>query len=74
MAKIYIGDKLCGTLPGTIEISKLYTVNCDLVGNYVKIDNGRPTNKVLGFAEVEVYAQRTSDLHKVALQTPTSSG
>ena len=38
---VYVGDKLCGTLPNDIEKSKLYTIECNTVGDYIKIVTGR---------------------------------
>ena len=54
-AKIYVGEKLCGTLPAKVEKSKLYTFDCETVGNFVKIFTGRDDGK-LTFANLEVYA------------------
>ena len=40
-AKIYIGDMLCATMPANVEKSKLYTFECQLVGDHIKILTGR---------------------------------
>ena len=41
-ARIYIGDKLVGTLPDNVKKGKLYTFEkCDADGNFVKIVTGR---------------------------------
>ena len=51
-ANVYIGSTLCGTLPETIEIGKVYPVTCNVVGDFVKL----VTESIkLSFAEVEVY-------------------
>ena len=56
-AKVYIGGKLCGTLPEEVEKSKVYTFKCDTVGDYVKIVTGRnDTDQRLTFSNVAVYA------------------
>ena len=36
-AKVYIGTTLCGTLPGTLEQGKIYSIPCDAAGDYVKL-------------------------------------
>ena len=54
-AKVYVGDKLCGTFPSVVEKSKVYSFLCEACfGDYVRIVTGRSDNK-LAFANVEVY-------------------
>ena len=49
---------MCGTFPTEVEASKVYTFNCSVTGNYVKIVTGRnDSDKLIAFAEVEVYAK-----------------
>ena len=36
-AKVYVGSTLCGTLPEGVEKSKMYSVDCNVFGQYVKI-------------------------------------
>ena len=56
-AKVYVGNKLCGTFPGNVESSKVYIFNCDAVGDFVKVMTGRnDTDQKLTFAMVEVYS------------------
>ena len=50
-----MGDKLCGTFPENVEKSKVYSFNCDAVGDYIKIVTGRDDG-YLSFVNVEVYA------------------
>ena len=57
-AKVYIDEYLCGTLPHLVEESKLYSINCDLVGNFIKIYSGirGPSDgNILNFSNVYVY-------------------
>ena len=51
---VYVGDKKIGILPKDVEKSKVYTYDCDAVGDFVKIVTGREDKK-LAFANVEVY-------------------
>ena len=39
-SKVYIGTTLCGSLPGTLENGKVYSIPCNVVGDYVKLVNG----------------------------------
>lgn len=55
-AKIFIGEKLCGTMPAKVERSKVYTFDCEAVGDFVKIMTGRnDKDQKLTFANLEVY-------------------
>lgn len=51
---IYVGDKLCGTMPANVEKSKLYPFDCEAVGDYVKIVTGRSDGQ-LTFSNVKVF-------------------
>ena len=51
---MYIGSTLCGTLPGTVEIGKVYPIICDTIGDFVQLVTG---GTKLAFAEVEVYTK-----------------
>ena len=51
-AKIYIGSNLCGTMPAIVTKSTLYSFDCDLNGDNVKIESS-----TLLFANVEVYSR-----------------
>ena len=53
-AAVYVGNTLCGTLPATLEASKVYNFNCVTSGDFVKIVTGR-TDGFLTFANVNVY-------------------
>jgi hypothetical protein len=45
-------------LPANIESSKVYKIECDAVGDYIKIVTGRNSiDQKLSFANVEVYAK-----------------
>ena len=59
-AKVYVGDKLVGILPSPVEKSKVYTYDCDAVGEYITIVSGRKDMK-LAFANVDVYANDEYD-------------
>ena len=66
-AKIYIGETigeketLCGAMPASVEYSKFYNFECQLVGDYIKIVTGRPDGN-LSFAHVKVIADDKKDL------------
>ena len=55
-AKIYVGDKLCGTMPNDVYKSTLYTFDCQAVGDYIKIVTGRnDSDQKLSFSYVKVF-------------------
>ena len=55
-AQIYVGNKLCGKIPAEVRKSKVYTFNCQEVGDYIKIVTGRNnSDQKLSFSYVYVY-------------------
>ena len=55
-AKVYVGDKLVGTLPDNVLKSKIYVFHCDIVADLVKIVTGRnDIDQKLTFVNVELY-------------------
>ena len=59
-------------MPASIEKSKLYTFQCQLVGDYVKIVTGRADGK-LSIAELKVFADGNEmNVWKINSLTSTS--
>ena len=52
-AEIYVGEEYCDSLPSIVEIDKLYTFDCEIVGDYVKVASARDDGK-LSFVSVQV--------------------
>ena len=60
LTKVYVGSKLCGTLPHTVVQSKVYSINCNVVGDEVKLQ--RTSDRYgLTFAEVQVYSTKSTN-------------
>ena len=59
MAKVYIGEKLCGTVPNadSLKSETVYTIHCadDSVGKLIKIVSD---NNQLSFSEVSVHVNQ----------------
>ena len=65
-AKVYIGNKLCGTMPSTVESSKRYVFECDFIGDYVKVVTGRnDIDQKLGFSLIELYQDYVEEIFLV---------
>ena len=62
-AKVYVGDKLCGTLPANVEKKKVYDFYCDHVGNHIKIISARDDGSLKLF-NVSVYTATIKQLVK----------
>ena len=52
-AKVYVNDKLCGSLPATIKMNTVYKIDCDAnySGDFIRITS----DDYLAFSEVEVF-------------------
>ena len=70
-AKIYVGKKLCGTMPARVERSKDYTFDCEAVGDFVKIVTGRIDGN-LSFSNLKVYPEYDTPLDIRCKNDPNS--
>ena len=69
-AKVYIGSKLCGKIVATPEIGKVYTLMCDLVGDYVNVVTGMTgASQRLAMAKIEVFSNQFKFVIKDSLIT-----
>ena len=55
-AKVYVGEEWVATMPDNVVKGKVYTFDCNAVGDFIKIETGRnDSDKMLTFNSVEVF-------------------